>query len=476
MTIAGASTGYVPYVGAFANVDIGLFDMKATSFTIGANTITDFTTLDTLSVLATDGFIAISSLGGAGATRTLTGTANQIIISNGNGGGGDPVFSTPQDIATTSSPTFANITDSGLTANRIVCAGTSGILTGYSTFTISPTTGALVKSASATDANLNVITASGILTQSSSAARAIQGNITTIQTAIAAGVSNSTICSGNVSAAYRNSVVSTNDQGSLTELTGFQAQVGHTNTDLYSNPLTSTVYAYHTRNLLYRRGTITTFSEVNLINPATISTPSNWAANTVYTAGTSIVKPTVANGYYYICSVSGTSDLTTEPTWPATSTAGNTPATLTDGTVTWTELLVPSITTLNGIKIANLTAGTNNWSLDIGTAPSKFAGTINFAAAVTVAAVNYAADAQASDTYVITLSPAPAAYTTGMHVTFKAATANTGAASLNVNSLGAKTIVKAVSTTLANNDILANMFCLVVYDGTNFVLMNPRVL
>jgi hypothetical protein len=96
---------------------------------------------------------------------------------------------------------------------------------------------------------------------------------------------------------------------------------------------------------------------------------------------------------------------------------------------------------------------------------------------VTVSAsINYAADAQASDTYVITLSPVPVAYVEGMQVLFKANTANTGAATLNVNSLGAKTIVKAVSTTLANNDILAGMMCLCVYDGTNFILMNPRAL
>jgi len=91
-------------------------------------------------------------------------------------------------------------------------------------------------------------------------------------------------------------------------------------------------------------------------------------------------------------------------------------------------------------------------------------------------AVNYAADAQASDTYVITLAPALLAYSVGLEINFKANTANTGAATLNVNGLGAKTIVKGVSTTLANNDILAGMFCKVIYDGTNFVLFNPRTL
>lgn len=90
--------------------------------------------------------------------------------------------------------------------------------------------------------------------------------------------------------------------------------------------------------------------------------------------------------------------------------------------------------------------------------------------------INFAIDAEVSDTYVITLSPAPAAYTTGMPIIFKANTANTGAATLNVNRLGAKSIVKGVSTALLDNDILALMYCLVIYDGTNFVLMNPRSL
>jgi len=85
----------------------------------------------------------------------------------------------------------------------------------------------------------------------------------------------------------------------------------------------------------------------------------------------------------------------------------------------------------------------------------------------------YAADAQASDTYVITLSPVPAAYVTGMVINFKANTVNTGAATINVNSLGAKTIVKGVNTTLADGDIAAGQIVKIIYDGTNFVLQNP---
>lgn len=89
---------------------------------------------------------------------------------------------------------------------------------------------------------------------------------------------------------------------------------------------------------------------------------------------------------------------------------------------------------------------------------------------------NYGVDAGSTDTYVATLTPVPTAYVTGRVYVLKANTANTGAATVNFNGLGAKTIVKAVSTTLANNDILALMLCYMVYDGTNMVLLNPRAL
>lgn len=83
----------------------------------------------------------------------------------------------------------------------------------------------------------------------------------------------------------------------------------------------------------------------------------------------------------------------------------------------------------------------------------------------------YAADAGSTDTYAITLSPAPAAYVAGMVVRFKANTANTGACTINVNSLGAKTIKKKYDQDLNDNDILANQFVELIYDGTNFQLI-----
>lgn len=84
----------------------------------------------------------------------------------------------------------------------------------------------------------------------------------------------------------------------------------------------------------------------------------------------------------------------------------------------------------------------------------------------------YAADAGSNDTYAITLSPAPAAYVTGMVVRFKANTANTGACTLNVNSLGAKTIKKDYNSDLITGDILAGQFIELIYDGTNFQIVS----
>ena len=84
----------------------------------------------------------------------------------------------------------------------------------------------------------------------------------------------------------------------------------------------------------------------------------------------------------------------------------------------------------------------------------------------------YAADAGASDSYSITLSPAPASLTTGMHVFFKANTANTGAATLNVNGLGAVAIKKYKDVDVQTGDIKAGQLCLLEYDGTNWQLLS----
>jgi hypothetical protein len=85
----------------------------------------------------------------------------------------------------------------------------------------------------------------------------------------------------------------------------------------------------------------------------------------------------------------------------------------------------------------------------------------------------YAVDSVGTDSYAITLTPAPGSYTDGMTVTFKAGTANTGACTLNVNGLGAKTIKKFGSFDTVTGDVASGQDVTVVYDGTNFQLQTP---
>lgn len=81
----------------------------------------------------------------------------------------------------------------------------------------------------------------------------------------------------------------------------------------------------------------------------------------------------------------------------------------------------------------------------------------------------YGADSGAANAYVITtnavLGPT---LRTGSKFYFFAANANTGASTANVDSTGAISIVKNVSTALASGDIPAGGIVELIYDGTNF--------
>lgn len=84
-----------------------------------------------------------------------------------------------------------------------------------------------------------------------------------------------------------------------------------------------------------------------------------------------------------------------------------------------------------------------------------------------------ASDTGSANAYAIAPTPAITAYAAGQVFIFKAANANTTASTLNVSALGVISIKKLASTTLVANDILANQIIVVVYDGTNMVMVNP---
>lgn len=88
--------------------------------------------------------------------------------------------------------------------------------------------------------------------------------------------------------------------------------------------------------------------------------------------------------------------------------------------------------------------------------------------------ISYGVDAGSSDAYAITLSPAQTSYVAGRVISFMPNTTNTGAATLSVNGLGAQAIRKNGAEVLADGDILAGRVAMVIYDGTNFQLLNAN--
>jgi hypothetical protein len=84
---------------------------------------------------------------------------------------------------------------------------------------------------------------------------------------------------------------------------------------------------------------------------------------------------------------------------------------------------------------------------------------------------SYIATAAGTDTYTATLSPAITAYAATQKYFIQFTNANTGAATLNFNGLGAKAIVKNGTTALSSGDIAAGQIYQLHYDGTNLQIV-----
>ena len=78
--------------------------------------------------------------------------------------------------------------------------------------------------------------------------------------------------------------------------------------------------------------------------------------------------------------------------------------------------------------------------------------------------------ATGTDTYAITLTPVPTSYAAGNAYYVKFTNGNTGPATINVNGLGAKSLVKNLSSALVSGDISTGRTTLIIYDGTNFIV------
>jgi len=156
--------------------------------------------------------------------------------------------------------------------------------------------------------------------------------------------------------------------------------------------------------------------------------------------------------------------------------AGNPVVTGTTISSTWANSTLSDISTaLTGsiasdgqtVPTANLPMGTYaHTNVGVATVRSMYAG----ASQVQDNTLQYLTPVSGTDTITATATLGMTAYATGQRFTFVAAGTNTGATTLNINSIGAKNITKNGTTALVAGDITSGQAIEVVYDGTQFQL------
>ncbi len=84
----------------------------------------------------------------------------------------------------------------------------------------------------------------------------------------------------------------------------------------------------------------------------------------------------------------------------------------------------------------------------------------------------YGVTTGSSNTYTLTLNPAPATYADGTGIKVKIHAANTGASTININGLGAKALVNGKGVALTSGKLILNGIYSFVYNSTsgNFIL------
>jgi hypothetical protein len=100
------------------------------------------------------------------------------------------------------------------------------------------------------------------------------------------------------------------------------------------------------------------------------------------------------------------------------------------------------------------------------------AGTATAASADKLSGPFFCQDGGTSGAYACNLTPAVTGYTSGTTYWFRANTANAASATLNLNGLGPKTIVKQANQPLVGNDIRAGQWVMVTYDGANMQMQS----
>jgi hypothetical protein len=401
------------------------------------------------------------SFGAVSLTADITGT-----LALGNGGlgitsgtsGGVPYFSASSTVASSGALT-ANLPVIGGGAGAAPTVGTrSGNTTAFVTTTGSQTSGDCVK----IDANGNHV-ANGSACGTGGGGSA-GGSYFTAVSAAGAGPDNS---------ATETSILPTTTTGSKTipastwadgtpldlEITGFFS------TPASPNTLTITTYCGSTV-----LGTAAVIPVANATNEIFLLKLTIWGAGTnallindaLFLTGTGGVSQRIFNSSAVAFTYSNTCALEVKATWSAAQSGE-----LIKGTGAKAQIGGAPVSSVFGQTgaVANLSG-----------AVTTSGSSVTTAGKIDVTNANaFCSDAGSTDAYACNLSPAITAYATGTHYRFKANTVNTGAASINFNSIGARTIKKVVggiTTDLADNDIRAGQWVDLVDDGTNMQMQS----
>jgi len=146
-------------------------------------------------------------------------------------------------------------------------------------------------------------------------------------------------------------------------------------------------------------------------------------------------------------------------------------------TTTWANNTLNDIATALTQSVSS--DGQTTWTGDMVAGNNKITGLANGSAADDSATIGQVQGntfamlgaVSGADTITATASPPITAYATGQTFRFVSAGANTGAVTLNINALGAKSVTKAGATALDANNIPSGAVVEVVYDGTRFQLL-----
>lgn len=366
--------------------------------------------------------------------------------------------------ATTWTLSALNLTDPGNTAGVLPSAGGGTGQASYSDGQLvigNSATGGLSKAAITAGANVTVTNGNGTITIASTGG-ATTGNNNALFTATANGA--------NDHVASDTSLVGTGVGSSTTPANYFAAgtSLNIEASGYYSTPLT-----LDTLNVKLKAGSTSVGSTgaVTLLASMTNQAWRMYGFVTCRTAG--------ASGTFIVNTIFET---TGSALTPAEAKIVNTSTVTLDttGTLVWDLTAVWGGTTageiITGTNFQMFTPGTGLQDPGSNGIMKRTALDVTSAANATdIGGILYCVDAGSNDTYVATPAPALASYANGVPVFVKLNTANTGAATLNLNGLGAKTIKKTaggITTDLADNDIRAGSVHLFTYDGTNFQILS----